>query len=152
VRFRTLSRGRQKHAAHATKRSLTTLAAAVAIVTLFLPAASLNNLEFGPGQSFVLPKGPEVPPGTLPIEFPPILLDMFLLLLGIALLGSLFMLLRSPRDHRLLLRNAGQLLLLVAIGLLVSSLYKPEEELEVQTTPQARAPSPVSGLSEVAES
>ncbi len=127
------------------------LTAVMAIVTLFLLAASLNNLEFKPGQSFALPQLPETPSASPAIEFPPILFDLFLLLLGIAFLVSLFILLRSPGERRLLLRNAGRLLLFAAIGLLLSSLYKPAEKLEVQTTPGPRAPSPVSGQSGLVE-
>jgi hypothetical protein len=137
---------------HASKRPLTILTAIMAVGTLFLLAASLNNLEFRPGQSFVLPQQPEAPIANRFIGFPAFLFDLFLLLLGIAVLVSLVVLLRSPKDRRLLLKNVGQMLLLAAIMLLFSSLYKPEEESEVQTTPQARAPSPVSGLSEVVES
>jgi len=123
----------------------------MAIGTLFLLAASLSNMEFKPGQSFVLPQQPEAPFANPIIEFPSFLFDLFLLLLGAALLVSLVILLRSPKDRRLLLKNAGQLLLLAATVVLLSNLYKPEEESEVQTTPQARAPSPVNGLSEVVE-
>ncbi|MBN1137442.1 MAG: DUF4129 domain-containing protein [Anaerolineae bacterium] len=121
-------------------------------MTLFLLAASLNNLEFKPGESFILPQGPRVPSGSPALEFPAVLFDAFLVLLGIALLISLVIMARSPRDRRLLLRNVGQVLLLAVIGLLVSSLYRSEEKLEVQTTPGARAPSPVSGPVEMVES
>jgi len=134
------------------QRTRSGLAAAAVIVTLFLLAASLNNLRFKTSESFVLPKSPEAVSEAPIIEFPAVLFDAFLVLLGIALLVSLLIILRSPRDRRVVLRNVAQLLLVAAIGLLVSSLYKPEEELEVQATPQARAPAPVSGPSEVVES
>ena len=127
------------------------LVAAVVVLTLFLLAASLNNLELKPGESFILPQLAETTGGGPTIGFPTALFDAFLVLFGIAVLISLVILLRSPRDRRLVLRNVGQLLLLVAVGLLVSNLYRPAEELEVQTTPGARAPSPVSGQSGVVE-
>jgi len=130
-------------------RTRTGLAAAVVVVALFLLAASLNNLVFKPGESFVLPESAGAASDAPIIEFPPILFDVFLVLLGIAFLVSLVIAVRSPKDRRLVLRNVGQLLLVAAIGLLVSSLYKPEEEIELQTTPQAPAPNPVSEPLEV---
>jgi len=69
---------------HASKRPLTILTAIMAVGTLFLLAASLNNLEFRPGQSFVLPQQPEAPIANPIIGFPAFLFDLFLLLLGIA--------------------------------------------------------------------
>jgi len=137
---------------HAIKRPLTIVTAVMAIVTLFLLAASLNNLEFEPGQSFVLPQQPQAPCASPAIEFPTFLFDLALVLVGIAFLVSLFVLLRSPRERRLVLRNLGQLVLFAAIGLLLSNLHGLEEKPEVRTTPQARAPSPVTGLSEAIDS
>jgi Domain of unknown function (DUF4129) len=122
-----------------------TLAAAGVIVALLLLAASLDNLEFKPGESFVLPRSSGAAPDAPVIEFPPILFDVFLVLLGIAFLVSLVIVLRSPRDRRLVLRNVAQLLLVAAIGLLVSRLYRPEKETESQATSEAPAPNPLTG-------
>ena len=127
------------------------MAAAAVIVSLFLLSASLNSLELKRGESFALPTLSEAASVAPVIEFPTALFDAFLVLLGIALLVSLVMVLRSPRDRRLVLRNVGLFLLVAAVGLLVSSHYRPEEELAMQATPQARAPSPVSGPSQAIE-
>jgi len=132
---------------HGTKRSLTIVAATIVIVALFLLAASLTRLELKPGESFDLPRLPEAPSASPAIEFPAIIFDVFLVMVAIAFVVSMVMLLRSPRERRLLLRNVGQLLLLAAIALLVSNLYRPEEQMEVRATPQ-RAPHPASGPSE----
>ena len=132
---------------HGTERALTMAVAAMVIVPLFLLAASLNRLEIKPGESFSLPKSSEVPSASPAIEFPTALFDLFLVLLAIAFVISLVILLRSPRDRRILLGNVGRSLLLAAIGLLAVSLYNPPEKTEVQVTPQGRAPSPVSGPS-----
>lgn len=133
----------------AAKRFLTITTAMMVIGTLFLLAAGLKNLEFEPGQSVVLTQQPEAPSASPVLEFPIFLFDLAVVLLWIALLVSLIILLRSPRERRPLLRRAGQLVLLAVVALLVSSLYRPAEELEIETTPQARAPSPVSGQPEV---
>jgi len=61
------------------------LAAAAVIVTLFLPAASLNNLELKPGARFVLPQLPEAASGAPTMELSTALFDTFLVLLEIAL-------------------------------------------------------------------
>ena len=139
-------------ASHRAKRVSMMLASAMVIVTVFLLAASLSSLELAPGESFSLPKSPETAPGELRIWFPPILFDIFLVLAGVALLASLVILMRSPKDRRLLLKNVSQLLLFAAIALLATRLYKPEGEQEVLVTPQARAPSPLSGPSQGIES
>ncbi len=135
-------------ASHQARRLSIIVASAAVIVTVFLLAASLNNLEFAQGESFSLPKAAETAPGALTIGFPPILFDIFLILFGIATLVSLVIVLRSPKDRRAMLRTTGILLLYAAIGLLVTRLYNPPEEQEVTATPGAHAPSPVSGPSE----
>jgi Domain of unknown function (DUF4129) len=129
------------------ERTRTVLSVVAVILTLFLLAAALDNLEFKPGESFVLPQSPETASGTLLMEFPVSLFDAFLVLLGIGLVVSLILLSRSPKDRRVVLRWVSQLLLVAAIGLLASRLYEPEEELEKQATPEARAPDLVSGPS-----
>jgi multisubunit Na+/H+ antiporter MnhF subunit len=141
MKFPTL-RLKRTSIGHAIKRPVAVATALMAIVTLFLLAASLNNLEFEQGQSFVLPERQEGAPSSV-IEFPPILFDLFLALLAVAFLVSLLIVLRSPRDRRRIAGQMGLMLLIMAIGLLISSLYRSEEELEVRTTPGARAPHPI---------
>jgi len=144
----TILRIKKLFASYRAKRLSMIVAGAAVVATVFLLAASLHSLELAPGESFSLPKSSETTPGQLEIGFPTILFDMFLALIGVAVLVYLVILIRSPKERRELLKNVGFYLVFVAIALLVSRLYHPQEEQEMTATPGAHAPSPVSGLLE----
>ena len=147
VKLTTL-RTKKLFASYRAKRLSMIVAGTAVVATVFLLAASLHSLELAPGESFSLPKSSETAPGQLEFGFPTILFDIFLALLGVAVLVYLMILIRSPKERREMLKNVGVYLAFAAIALLVSRLYRPPEEQEMTATPGAHAPSPASGLSE----
>jgi hypothetical protein len=134
-------------------RAAGSVAAVVAIVALFLLAASLTNLELGPGQDFILPELSLFEPGA-PAPWPEMGTGWFLVcvLLTVAVaVAALLVMLRSREDRKQLLRILGWGALYLAVGLLVANLVKPEEMDEERTGQQQPAESPVTILTEPEE-
>jgi hypothetical protein len=124
----------------ATKHFVTLLAAGTAIVTLFLLAASLANLEFHPGEVFVMPERlsiEQVAPGKL-FTIPPQILTIVMIVFACMLAIALVIIWRSPKARRVLLKFIGQILLFLLIYIVVTRLYTTEqtyEPLPTESTP-----------------
>lgn len=126
---------------HNHKHYLSVLLSALAIVALFLLASSLNNLEIGPGERFIIPLQQEVVPeitGTFQLDgeaFLRILLYMVLTLF----LVSLVVVILSAENRKQAVKLIGRNLLVLAGFMLLislsSTLQNPEVLVEEDTTP-----------------
>jgi len=126
---------------HNHKHYLPVLLSALAIVALFLLASSLNNLEIGPGERFIIPQQQEVVPeitGTFQLDGEAFLTILLYMALTLVLVSMVVVILSAENRKRAATLIGKNLLVMAGFMLLLSlfsTLHNPEELVDEDTTP-----------------
>jgi hypothetical protein len=126
---------------HNYKHYLSVLLSALAILALFLLSSSLNNLEIGPGERFIIPLQQEVVPeitGTFQLDGEAFLTILLYIALTLVLVSLVVVILSAENRKRAATLIGKNLLVMAGFMLLLSlfsTLHNPEELVDEDTTP-----------------